>query len=305
MVHRTQRGDEPVVAEAASQSRTSDLDPASIEIRPIATRAECDACVALQRATWGDDFTDVVPQSILKVSQRVGGVALGAFDASGDLLGFVFGLTGVERGRIVHWSDMLAVVPRARGLGLGRRLKDAQRKVVRAVGGEVVYWTFDPLIARNAHLNFNRLGARLAEYVVDMYGITDSPLHGGIPTDRIIVAWPTSDAEIDERLKEAARTLGSEDALSAQIVSGDWIEETEGASILPHSVRVETPLDGERLMLNADPSALQWRESVRRALVWATGMGYSVSAFAYDRDAARGYYLMTKGPRQMPNGRTQ
>jgi predicted GNAT superfamily acetyltransferase len=291
--------------EAASQSRASDLDPASIEIRPIATRAECDACVALQRATWGDDFTDVVPQSILKVSQRVGGVALGAFDARGEMVGFVFGLTGVERGRVVHWSDMLAVVPRARSLGLGRRLKEAQRKLVRETGGEVIYWTFDPLIARNAHLNFNRLGARLAEYVVDMYGITDSPLHGGVATDRIVVAWPTSDIEIDDRLKEAARTLGSEDALSAQIVTHDWIEETEGASILPHSVRVEAPLDGEQLMLNRDPSASTWRESVRRGLMWATGIGYSVSAFAYDRDAGRGYYLMTKSPRHAANGRTQ
>src|SRR5690349_17914519 len=110
---------------------SADVDAGSIEIRPIATRAECDACVALQRATWGDDFTDVVPQSILKVSQRVGGVALGAFDANGEMVGFVFGLTGVERGKIVHWSDMLAVAPRARNLGLGRRLKEAQRQAVR------------------------------------------------------------------------------------------------------------------------------------------------------------------------------
>jgi predicted GNAT superfamily acetyltransferase len=305
MVHWSQRGDQSVVVTPAQRSRTSELDPASIEIRPIATRAECDACVALQRATWGDDFTDVVPQSILKVSQRVGGVALGAFDAQGDMLGFVFGLTGVERGKIVHWSDMLAVIPRARNIGLGRRLKDAQRKIVREIGGDVIYWTFDPLIARNAHLNFNRLGGRLAEYVVDMYGITDSPLHGGVPTDRIVVAWPTRDDEIDERLREAARALSSSDALSAQVVDDDWIDATEGASILPHSIRVAAPLDGEQQLLDRAPNALSWRESVRRGLVWALGAGYAVSAFAYDRDDERGYYLMTKSPRPAANGRTQ
>jgi len=292
------------VIESASSTRMGGLDPSSIEIRPLATREECDACVALQRATWGDDFTDVVPQSILKVSQRVGGVALGAFDATGELLGFVFGLTGVERNRIVHWSDMLAVVPRARNMGLGRRLKDAQRRIVRELGGDVVYWTFDPLIARNAHLNFNRLGGRLGEYVVDMYGITDSPLHGGVPTDRIVVAWPTSDLEIDARLREADHALSSPDALGAQIVTDAWIEEAEGASILPHSVRVEVPLDGEQLMLSRAPEALSWRESVRRGLLWALGMGYTVSAFAYDRDGGRGYYLLTKSPRQAANGRS-
>ena len=293
-----------MVAEPASSARAIGLDPASIEIRPLATRGEFDACVALQRATWGDDFTDVVPQSILKVSQRVGGVALGAFDAHGVLLGFVFGLTGVERGRIVHWSDMLAVVPQARNLGLGRRLKEAQRKIVRDLGGDVVYWTFDPLIARNAHLNFNRLGGRVGEYVVDMYGITDSPLHGGVPTDRIVVAWPTSDLEIDARLREADQALSSPDALSAQIVTDEWIEAADGVSILPHSVRVEVPLNGEHLLLAQAPDALAWRESVRRGLVWAVGQGYTVSAFAYDRDADRGYYLMTKSPRHAANGRS-
>jgi predicted GNAT superfamily acetyltransferase len=292
------------MVEPAQHALNVEIDPASIQVRPLSSRAECDAAVALQRATWGDDFTDVVPQSILKVSQRVGGVALGAFDARGEILGFVFGLTGVERGKIVHWSDMLAVVPRARNLGLGRRLKEAQRKIVRELGGEVIYWTFDPLIARNAHLNFNRLGGRLAEYVVDMYGITDSPLHGRVPTDRIVVAWPTRDVEIEERLNDAARALSSSDALTAQIASDDWIAETEGASILPHSIRVEAPLDGEQQLLNRAPTALSWRESVRRGLVWALGAGYAVSAFAYDRDADRGYYVMTKPPRIAANGRT-
>src|SRR5947209_3650376 len=154
------------------------MDSSSIEIRPLASYAELKACVALQRDTWGDEFSDVVPLSILKVAQRIGGVAIGAFNGT-DLLGFVFGLTGVERGKTVRWSDMLAVRPDARNLGLGRRLKEHQRTMVRELGASVIYWTFDPLVARNAHLNFNRLGVRLAEYVENMYGVTDSVLQGG------------------------------------------------------------------------------------------------------------------------------
>jgi len=34
-------------------------------------------------------------------------------------------------------------------------------------------------VARNAHLNFNVFGVRAAEYVEDMYGETESPLHQG------------------------------------------------------------------------------------------------------------------------------
>src|ERR671914_1083048 len=185
---------EPTSAPAAS------LPPpaaGALEIRPLRTTDELMACVELQRATWGETFSDLVPASILKVSQRVGGVTAGAFDAAGRLLGFVFGLTGVERGRVVHWSDMLAVREGARDLGLGRMLKEYQRDVVRSMGGTVIYWTYDPLVARNAHLNFNKLGVCVAEYVEDMYGETDSQLHRGLGTDRFVVAWPVSTYEAD------------------------------------------------------------------------------------------------------------
>src|SRR5215472_9753647 len=195
------------------------MDPAAIEIRPLVTPRELHACVELQHATWGREFTDVVPASILKVAQRVGGVVAGAFGPSNDLLGFVFGLTGVERGRIVHWSDMLAVRPEARNLGVGRRLKEFQRRSVQALGGEVIYWTYDPLVARNAHLNFNVFGVRIAEYVEDMYGETDSPLHAGIGTDRFIVAWPVPDAALGERLDDTHAAAVNRRLLEAPILN--------------------------------------------------------------------------------------
>ena len=76
------------------------------------------------------------------------------------MLGFVFGMTGVQDGRLVHWSDLLAVRPEARDRGLGRRLKLYQRSLVAELGVTRMLWTYDPLVARNAHLNLNALGAR-------------------------------------------------------------------------------------------------------------------------------------------------
>lgn len=163
-------------------------------IRPLASESDYAACLALQHRTWGAGFSEAVPASILRVAQKVGGVAAGAFDAEGVMLGFVFGITGVRAGRIVHWSDLLAVREDARNRGIGRLLKEHQRRAVREVGAEAILWSFDPLVARNANLNLNRLGARAVEYVVDMYGASDSVLHRGLGTDRLIVEWAVEDA---------------------------------------------------------------------------------------------------------------
>ena len=275
------------------------MDSDTIEIRPLDSQAELRACVRLQQDTWGGGFSDIVPTSILKVAQRIGGVVLGAFDG-GDLVGFVFGLTGVERGRIVHWSDMLAVRRDARNLGIGRRLKEEQRRAALEVGADVIYWTFDPLVARNAHLNVNRLGARVSEYVENMYGLTDSVLHGLVPTDRLIVAWPTHDDEIERRLFEVNWTVSSPDSLQAPIATPDWISDVEGASILPHCVRIAIPTDVEPLLAIPSDQAGHWRQRVRRAMQWTLARGYTVRGFQLDEAAQRGYYLMTKNPRLTP-----
>jgi predicted GNAT superfamily acetyltransferase len=273
------------------------IDRNPVEIRALATRDELRACVQLQRETWGESFSDVVPASLLKVSQRVGGVVAGAFDQRNTLLGFVYGLTGVERGQIVHWSDMLAVRPEARNLGLGRRLKEYQRQVVRELGGVVIYWTYDPLVARNAHLNFNRLGISVAEYVEDMYGTTDSVLHGGISTDRLVVAWPTHNDEIEVRLREAQRTSDSTDCRSGPVVTSEWISSAEGATILPHCVRVEIPVDAETLFATEPETAASLRQSVRRGLLWGLATGYAISGFYTDDERQHAYYLLTRQSR--------
>lgn len=261
-----------------------------IDIRPLRTLDELRACVTLQRETWGDEFTDVVPTSILKVSQRVGGVAAGAFDDTGKLLGFVYGLTGVEDGSIVHWSDMLAVRPEARNYGLGRRLKEFQRHAMQKIGGVVIYWTYDPLVARNAHLNFNVFGVRIDQYVEDMYGDTESPLHQGIGTDRFIVAWPVPDAEVRRRLDET-HAAGADAALrEAPILNAG--NATQAAVIRGDAARVEVPTDINALQQSDRDQAIRWRHSTRAAFRRALDAGLTVQGFVIDDCAKRGYYLM-------------
>ena len=103
-------------------------------IRPLATHGERADAVRLQEDTWGVGFTERVPAAILMVGTKIGGVSAGAFTPDGQLLGFVFGLTGLRDGRLVHWSDMLAVRPEAQRRGLGAALKWYQRDCCRTIG---------------------------------------------------------------------------------------------------------------------------------------------------------------------------
>jgi chorismate synthase len=265
--------------------------PAGPHIRHLGTQEEFDACVALQHETWGADFSERVPAAILKVGQRLGGVTAGAFDAQERLVGFVFGITGIENGRLVHWSDMLAVRPELRDHGIGRRLKEFQRETLLRLGVGVIYWTFDPLVARNAHLNFNRLGVQVTEYVIDMYGRnTDSALHRGLGTDRFIVAWETATPETPER----PAGTGTGTVLNAS--DGD------GVPAMPRlftgspdaSLRVEIPLEIDKVQQASLALAGRWRATTRAALTWGLARGYRVAGFYRDAGAQRGYYILSR-----------
>jgi predicted GNAT superfamily acetyltransferase len=264
------------VQEPPSEPRPRSDDD-GIVLRPLATNAEYDEAVALQDEIWGAGFSDRVPASILRVSQKVGGVTAAAFDASGRMLGFVFGLTGVRDGQLVHWSDMLAVREDARGKRLGERLKHYQRDLVRALGVEKMFWTFDPLVARNAHFNLNRLGARIAEYIPNFYGSnTGSILHGALPTDRFVAEWvmtadPTAPAA-------SAPERPAPDVVRTAVVENGRVRVVKP---LPVDARVLVPVPTDiESVLHANPdAALAWRLATRQAIMHYLALGYRVTAF--------------------------
>lgn len=264
-----------------------------ITIRPLGAPHEYAACVALQRDIWGQDFRDVVPATILRVSQMVGGVASGAFDDADRLLGFVFGISGVRHGVLAHWSDMLAVRPEAQRRGLGRRLKLHQRDLLLAVGIERVYWTFDPLVARNALLNLSRLGASPIEYVPNMYGDTGSRLHRGLETDRFIVEWRLRDPAVERRLAGEPAPLAAA-ALASPIVAWDTLDST-GDPPLPDApwVRVELPADVEQLKTTAGELARRWQHAQRRAFTcYLNARRARIAAVYADAATGRWFYVV-------------
>jgi predicted GNAT superfamily acetyltransferase len=256
----------------------------SIICRRVETLAEYHQCVALEEAIWGVGFRELVPSAILMVAQKVGGVCAGAFDQDGRLLGFVFGMTGLRHGELVHWSDMLAVRPEARGAQVGKRLKELQRALCLEIGVRTMYWTFDPIVARNAHLNLVRLGARAAEYVENLYGSdTGSPLHGALETDRWIAAW-----DLTQPVAPVVLPSPPEAPFVVRPSSDGAMPEGE-AFPAKAFVRVAIPVDHEQL---THGQRVAWRHATRRALQHYLALGYRVTHFQRASDEAPPFYTL-------------
>jgi predicted GNAT superfamily acetyltransferase len=144
--------------------------------------------VELEMRVWGFAERDVVPSQMYVVAAKIGGQVLGAF-VSATMAGFALAYPGIRHGNPYLHSHMAAVLPEFRDLGIGRRLKLAQREDALARGIPLIEWTFDPLQAKNAYFNICRLGAIARRYLTDVYGSTSSPLHAGLPTDRLVAEW--------------------------------------------------------------------------------------------------------------------
>jgi predicted GNAT superfamily acetyltransferase len=261
---------------------------ANVRIRSLASLEDCDACVALQREIWGDE-SDIVPAALLHVVDFVGGIAAGAFDADGALLGFVFGMTGIHDGELAHWSHMLGVRDTARNLGVGRLLKEYQRRALAEIGVRRIFWTFDPLMAKNAYFNLNRLGAVVVEYVPDMYGPTASPLHLGLPTDRLIVCLTTA------AQPAAPFTMPAGEGLPVMTQfphPGDRM--LAPGDDRPPIVLVEMPADILDDVARAPARAATWRLALRERFQWALDHAYTPRAVHRNATSGRFFYVMER-----------
>ncbi len=162
---------------------------AGIEIRPLAATAELSEAVHLQQTVWGFAAHELVPLRLFVVATKIGGQVFGAFDGA-RMVGFCLAIPGIKPGGAGYLhSHMLGVAAEYRDRRIGRALKLAQRADALARGIHLMEWTFDPLELKNAFFNIERLGAVVRRYVLNQYGATSSPLHGGLPTDRCVAEW--------------------------------------------------------------------------------------------------------------------
>ena len=175
-----------------------------IAIRKCHGLDELRACVTLQKEIWNFSDLDLIPLRMFVVAEKIGGQVMGGFDGN-ELVGFALSIPGARDGHAYLHSHMLAVQEQHRNSGLGRRLKLFQGEDALARGFELIEWTFDPLEIKNAYLNIERLGAIARRYNINQYGITSSPLQGGLPTDRLVAEWWLKSRRVQALLGNASK----------------------------------------------------------------------------------------------------
>ena len=244
------------------------MSPDAIVIRRCQGLDELRACVTLQKEIWNFTDAELVPLRMFVVAEKVGGQVMGAFDGS-EMVGFALSVPGTRSGQLYLHSHMLAVRKDHRNGGLGRRLKLLQREDALARGIELIEWTFDPLEIKNSYLNIEKLGAIARRYNLNQYGITSSPLQGGLPSDRLIAEWWLKSRRVETLLKTGKNpAFDQQTAIEIPAQIYDWKASPETRS-----------------------QAQQVQERNRDQFLQAFDKGLAV--LGYDRDAAgNGKFLL-------------
>jgi predicted GNAT superfamily acetyltransferase len=180
-----------------------------IEIKRLTELDQFAEAVQLQQDIWGFSDRDLLPIRLFVVANKVGGHTFGAYDGP-RMIAFLIAIPGLKEGaRGYLHSHMMGVLPEYRNLGLGRTLKMAQRQDAINRQIPLIEWTFDPLELKNAYLNIEKLGAIIRRYLFNNYGTTTSPLHGGLPTDRLVAEWWVLEPRSENKRIEARISIAS------------------------------------------------------------------------------------------------
>jgi predicted GNAT superfamily acetyltransferase len=226
-----------------------------IGIRPLETIAQIHEAAGVLREVWVGD-RDAMPTNLMRALAHSGNYVVGMYDDE-RMVGASIAFFAPPAARSMH-SHITGVLPGLQGRGLGRLLKHHQREWALARDVGHITWTFDPLVARNAHFNLRVLGTRVTEYLVDHYGPMDDGVNRGDETDRLMVSW----------------------ALAAPPVATPTSERVVASVAVPHDI--------ETMRREAPTDAAAWRVRVREQFLARLAEGLVAGGF----DDQRGYLFV-------------
>lgn len=177
------------------------MSDSSLVIRECSSIQDFQQCIELERAVWKDEDIGIMPIRLYMISKACNAPTIGAFEASGRLVGFVHTMIALIDGKVVYHSHLAAVLEDLRHQDIGFRMKLAQRQHAINAGVPLIIWTFDPLQSRNAHLNINKLGAVIRRYEINYYSEGLSTVFDAqVPSDRVFAEWWVSSPHVQSAL---------------------------------------------------------------------------------------------------------
>lgn len=212
-----------------------------ITIRECKTLEELAACVDLQREVFALPEIEISPVRHFVVTKNAGGFVLGAF-AEGGLIGFVLSVPAFLRGEKAFYSHMTAVRSSFQGTGIGAHLKWAQRERSLELGVKLIKWTFEPVKARNAFFNLEKLGAIVTEYHANFYGTDYSSTDKiGLASDRLFAEWHLEGEKV-ARLSKGENFHEPAVPAGRIAIPGDWssLVNSDPHRALEEQLRVRT-----------------------------------------------------------------
>lgn len=283
-----------------------------IQIRELKSLYDVERATAIQRIYWGEEADSVIPAHMLYSIVNYGGHVFGA-EQNGELIGTLIGFIGTlsheddnrpAMSNLVIASKRMVVLPEFRGLGIGYQLKLAQRERAIKQGIRLVSWTFDPLLAPNAHLNLRKLGALSIRFLPNYYGENVS---GGLSTfgssDRLKVDWWVTSRRVEERLFGQRGDLtvqqyfeGGATLVNPAIMGDYFIEPAENMNNIASTFGlVEIPLNFPEMVRKDEALARRWQLHIRETFITLFKAGFVITDFLQDEidGRQRGLYLMS------------
>ncbi len=280
---------------APGRRRSRGVSMDQVKIRLLKGYDEFRECERIQKTVWGSLG---VSSEALTVTQKYGGLVLGAF-LGGRMRGFLYAFLARRKGRLVHWSHMMAAEPGFRDRGLGFRMKLAHRRWALERGIPSICWTYDPLQSRNATLNICRLGARVEEFLPDCYGPFPSRIEKGLPSDRFVVNWHIACRAVERRLQQGPPerpknlTLPRVN-LTRSNAQGLLQNQRIFSQLSQPRLRVEIPANTDEIRKRSRHLARRWRFETRKIFQRYISAGYRIDDFLPPSPATEGrcFYVL-------------
>lgn len=266
----------------------------TITLRVLHTMEEFEVVLALQQSIWQMDLANTASPPMINAISHNGGAIIGA-ELDGHMIGFCLGFTAKHGDEISLWSHMAGVDPAYQGRGVGYLLKQAQRRWALENGYHTIRWTFDPLQRGNANFNFNRLGIRVEQYHVNLYGEMTDSINAGLASDRCEARWELKQPHV-EALAQNPEYSQLDTLFDPQAFlvgeGGDDSHHDKNGLLTRDAYCIEIPYHIAQLKQTDKALAASWQLAVRDAMLHALKEGYLAYHFVVRE--GRGWYVFQK-----------